>query len=278
VISYFSKTESGISTYDTLFQYTEINQSLPESSLMTVPNLLNGYLYDYAKAYFPSEMPSSSNTTFQDAIDYVITLVDLGYFKSQSSKDFKKWKDYTLDTHWYIYGDVVIPDGKNLTINEGYVLVINGSLTMGEQSTLSGNVIVTRNFTIDGKSSKWETFEGTVYVKGNFQSASKLILGSKARPSFVFSIGEVKLGSKTQGYGYFLTSQFDIDSSNRNNNVYVIGGIYSTGSITYPSNGLHQNSDLQYDVTSFFNYGVTPMLGSSGSSSSNIIYTGPKKE
>lgn len=270
--SYFKVSSGGISTYDSFLQFTGTEPGFSLNPLITAETMLSNYFVELWEARFPAANPPDPNATFSETITYVQYLVTQGTFLERTPAQLTGQTDPTVDNFWYISGNVSVPNKKNLTILDGYVLVINGNLTMGQNSTFSGIVIVNGNVTINGASNKWETFEGTAYCSGSFLADPKLYLGTSSRPSFVFAMQDITIDENTRNDGYFLSNRFLLVGTK---NITITGGIYVTTSAQYPPGGISLNTDLlEVDL---FGYGVTKTISSS-SGSFSIIYTSPRNK
>lgn len=148
---------------------------------------------------------------------------------------------------------MTIPKNKSLTVPDGRMLVIDGDLTMNENSTIYGNVIVNGNVTLIGKGNSVEFIQSTLYMSGNLTTAKSTLLGRIDRPTFVFAEGSITLGNNTTGYGYFLSNDFTAQQGN----IYITGGVYTTLTPTL-QNEVLPNPDLSYE--DFYDYGIPEQI------------------
>ncbi|HAX02867.1 MAG: hypothetical protein A2Y45_05500 [Tenericutes bacterium GWC2_34_14] len=250
VQSYITGSVTSLDTYDSIFQYTGEEPTFNLSPMVTPSNLAASYLPTYIETNFPWITPETTFTDFQSVVDYIreLAIAQNGFNYYQPSALETQW-DPTAWWHWYIDGSVTIPKNKNLTVPDGRMLVIDGDLTMNENSTIYGNVIVNGNVTLIGKGNSVESIQGTLYISGNLTTAKSTLLGSIDRPTFVFAEGSITLGNNTTGYGYFLSNDFTAQQGN----IYITGGVYTTLTPTL-QNEVLPNPDLSYE--DFYDYGI----------------------
>ena len=235
VTSYITGSVTAVSTYDTIFQNTGEEPTFELNPLITPANLVSSYLPKYMETNFPWITPETEFTDFQSVISYIRTL-------ALANNGFQLYDPNSLQTqwnptawwHWYIDGSVVIPNGKNLTIPENRLLVIDGDLTMNRNSTIYGNVVVNGSVVVNGQGNSTQGLQGTIYANGNVEFAKNLTLGTAERPSFVFSEQDIILDNNITGYGYFLSQNFTA----KQGNIYITGGVYTV-----------YNTTIQKDVT-----------------------------
>ncbi len=273
VKSYLAGTITSVNTYESIFQYTGAESNFNLSPLVTPTNLASNYLPEYIRTNFTWFEPQTAFTDFQSIITYIKSLAEQNKgFNYNRPRDIERQWDPTAWWHWYIDGDVTIPKGKNLTVPEGRTLVIDGSLTMNENSTIYGNVIVNGNVTLLGKRTTTQGLIGTLYIKGNFTSNFPTSLGTEERPSFVFAEGDVYLGNTTSGYGYFISTNFQQEGS-----LTLTGGIYAVFTPEL-STAVINNPDLNYE--DFYEYGIPEEISvepsSDGETTPGFVFTTPK--
>lgn|GEM_PF-487370 len=260
---------SGLFTYDSVFQYTGMESGFTLNPLITPETMLSSYIIDMRNTEFPSASAPDPYASFSETISYIQVLVTQGYFISKTPSDLTNQSAPTVDGFWYINGDVTIPDKRNLTIEDGFVLVINGNFTMGSRSTYTGTVIVNGNVTIDGASNKYETVEGTIYCSGSFLSDADLNLGSSNRPTFIFAMQNITIDSRTRYYGYFMSNNFYLNGTS---SIAITGGVYVMNSAEYPYSIAANTTLVSTDLPEYM---VTETIAS-GSEEGSIIYTLPR--
>lgn len=266
--SYFSVTTGGINTFDSFLQYTGTEPGFSLNPLITAEKMMSNYMVDLQEASFPAANPADPNATFAETMTYVQYLVTQGYFVQRTASQLTGQSNPTVTGFWYISGNVTIPDRKNLTIQEGYILVVNGNLEMGQRSTFTGTVIVSGNFTVDGASNKYETVRGTIYSGGNFLSDPQLNLGTVSRPTFIFAKNDITINKQTRYYAYFLSNRFIVISSA---SVTITGGKYATTS----ADPLSISANPSLTEAQLPGYKVTQSIRS-GSGGFSIIHTSPQ--
>ena len=250
VSSYLTGSVTSLNTYDSIFKYTGEETGFVLSPLVTPSNLAASYLPTYIEENFSWITPETTFTDFQSVVSYIKTLaVADNSFTLKYPNDLESQTNPIPTGHWYIDGSVNIPKNKNLTVPDGRLLVIDGDLTMNENSTIYGNVVVNGNLTIKGKGNSTQGIKGTLYVNGDVTTANKTDLGTIERPSFVFAEGDITLGNNTTGYGYFLSENFTAQQGN----IIITGGVYTVFTPTIQKDVL-TNPDLNYD--DFFEYGI----------------------
>ncbi len=273
VVSYLTGAVTSVNTYESIFQYTGAESNFNLSPLVTPTNLASNYLPTYIEQNFTWFEPQTEFTDFQSVVTYIrsLALQNKG-FNDKKPKDLQNQWDPTAWWHWYVDGSVTIPKNKNLTVPDSRTLVIDGNLTMNENSTIYGNVIVNGNVTLLGKKSTTQGIVGTLYVNGDFTSNYKTTLGTIDRPSFIFTEGDVYLGSTTTGYGYFLSTNFYQTGS-----LTLTGGVYAVFDPEL-STSVIINENL--DFTEFYDYGIPEEIAvepsGDGESTPGFVFTTPK--
>lgn len=276
--AYLSGSSTVQSTYDALLQYSGTEPDFSLSPFITSFSLLNAYLPEYIATNFSWIAKPDSFGSFQEMIDYIHALANDGLFQYKLPADLQNQFNPTAWYHWFVDGNVTIPKDKNLTVPDGYLLVIDGNLTMNQNSTITGNVVVNGDVKINGKGNSWQSVVGTLYVKGNFSAASRFVLGSASRPTFLLVEGSISMGTQTSGYAYLLAYSLSLSGAG---NLSITGGVYihqgsglSAGSIT-PNPSINQDDLYQFAIPSHIG---TEDGGSGSGGESGFIYTRPKIE
>jgi len=250
VASYITGSTTTANTYDLIFQKTE------EPDLLNMPwisasNLLSSYLPKYIETNFPWISPQTEFTTFQSVIDYIKTLaIANNGFELHYPNVLINQLNPTALSHWYIEGNVTLSSNKSLTVPSNRLLVINGNLTVGENSVIKGNVIVNGTVTIDGQGNSLQTLEGTIYAKGNVIIEKKMQFGPQDRPSFIFSEGTIKLSNQIDGYAYLLCQKLEAIGYG---SIDVTGGFYS---VIDKDKQLEAQKNLYLKIDEFYDYAV----------------------
>lgn len=250
VTSYITGSVTSVSTYETIFQNTGEEPTFELDPLITPANLVSSYLPKYMETNFPWITPETEFTTFQSVIDYIreLALDDNGFYL-YSPSILQDQANPTALGHWYIDGSVVLSNGKDLTIPENRMLVIDGDLTMNRNSTIYGNVVVNGDVNIYGQGNSTQGLQGTIYANGNVEFAKNLTLGTAERPSFVFSEQDIVLDNNITGYGYFLSQNFTAQQGN----IYITGGVYTVYNTTIQKD-VEDNTTLNTDA--FYDYAI----------------------
>ncbi len=263
IISYMTGTVQEVSTFDTLFEHTGSEDNFVLSPLVTPTNLLTTFVPEFIDNSFHWIEPESGFTSFDEIMDYILELTVQGStFHYRTPHDLESQWQPNAWWYWYVDGDVEILPGsrrennlvKNLRVQDGQILFINGNLTMHENSTIYGNVVVNGNLTIVGKGNSEQGIEGTLYVNGDVNIAKNLRLGTEERPSFVFAEGSINLGNTVNGYGYFLSHTFD----GKQGNIQIIGGVYTSGSKNIPPQDIEPNE--MFNETFLYDYAIPSQI------------------
>ena len=265
-------TSADLSTFDDLLGSTGQVTDFVLSPLVTPTTLLASYLPVFIENTFPNITPQTEFTTFQSIITYVRSLAFAGQSYSRKTTLFLT-NNPTVSGHWYIDGSVTLSNNVNLTVPSGYLLFIDGNLTMSRGSTITGNVVIDGTLTLNSNSnSTTQYIKGTVYVRSNVYTTRKLGLGTSARPAFVFAEGNITFTNNVNGYGYFLCDTFDGDS----NNAYITGGVYTSVRAYISRNGITAQTNL--NVANFYSYAIPDSIGvsSGGTDDSPFFYTFPR--
>jgi len=275
VQSYLTGAVTSVNTYDTIFQYTGEEPTFTLSPLITPSTLAASYLPQYIEENFPWITPETTFTDFQSVISYIRSLaVQYAGFQYYLPSSLETQWNPTAWWHWYIDGSVNIPKNKSLTVPDGRLLVIDGDLTLNENSTLTGNVIVNGNVTINGKGKSIQNLLGTVYLSGNLVTANKTYLSQDpTRPTFVFAEGDITLGNNNAGYGYFISNNFTAQQGN----IYLTGGVYTVYTSNI-QNDIIENTD--FTTEHLFDYAIPETIAVEATSTepgeTGFIFTTPK--
>jgi len=268
VTSYISGDTGAISVIDDQFIYTGLEPNFEQNLFINALNLISAYVPQFITANFPSVTPQTEFSSFAQIMSYIDSL---SQFTNIAPTSISNLADPTVSGHWYVTGNLTIANFKNLTIPDGYLLFINGSLTMNRGSTLSGNVVVLTTVTINGQANTTQTIHGTVYAGGDINLIRKTALGTVSDPTFLISGGKITVGTHLTGYGFLLSATNDIA---RNDSVSIYGGVYP------PSSNLDENKLSAYsslDSSNFFDYALPVTLTDPESSGETIFkFTAPR--
>ncbi len=277
VTSYLTGSATTGTVYDELFSFTGLEPEFVLSPLITPTTLLASYLPDFIESNFPSITPQTEFTTFDSIVNYVKLLAADTLNPSFISKTpffIQSQVNPYVTSHLYINGSVTLPKNKNLTVADGYLLVIDGNLSTNENSTITGNIVVNGTLNVIGKGNSIESLKGTLYVDGNVTTGKSIYLGTHVRPTFIFSEGDITFGNNVSGVGYFLSDNFTANQGN----VSITGGVYVTINASLPSGGIIPQTDL--NETLFYDYAIPILIVVAGEEpipgGSNFIFTFPK--
>ncbi len=269
ITSYFSGSGGDISTYSSVFAYTGKEPGFELDPLVTPTALLASYLPQFITTTFPSITPETEFTDFQSIMDYLYSLTQSsGSYSLQSATILTNLTNPIVSGHWYINGDLSIPTGKNLTIPSGYLLVVDGTLSLPKNSTITGNVIINGDFDCNVRNSIPQ-IQGTFYISGDVTTSKTNILGISSQPAIFLAEGNIALGSDSTGYAYFLSTKF----TGNNKNIIITGGIYSVLPSNISKTIIYENTYLS--ESNFYSYALPTSVPSSGGGS-GFIFTSPK--
>ncbi len=273
ITSYLTNDFTGIQVYEDLFTHRGDESGFALDLMINPTSLLGAYLPDFLEATFPGFNPQTEFTSFQNIVDYVASLTDIpGVYVEVSPNILQNQKDPTVMGHWYVNGNLTIPDNHNLTVPEGYLLFIDGKLTMNRNSQITGNIIVNGDLQIKSKKGSEETIAGTVYVNGQVKAGTTTYLGDVERPAFVFAEKSITLGTEVYGYGYFLADTFTVGT--RHADIDITGGVYTMYYSNLDPDDLTGNPDL--DQAAFGEYAVPTQIGNNDGASGGFRYTFPE--
>lgn len=277
VKSYLSKNSEAISTTDEYFENTGFEDDFELNPLITPVSLLNSYLDQYFEENFDDDVTYSGGFTDIDSIvEYIGDLASSndGFIEVDESV-LSDSRNPTVSGYWYIDGDLELGYKQNLTIPEGYILVINGDLTMGNRSTLKGNVVVNGDVIINGYWRRYETVEATLYLSGSFYGSYRMNLGDEDRPTFIFSEEKIEFQDRTYGTAYLLADEVEGYSYWSwwfgSGSTSITGGVYSDDITDITASA---NSDL--DESKLYDYGVATSIESSNSGDGGYLFTYPR--
>lgn len=271
VISYLAPMTEGVLTYEEIFSFTGSEENFSISPLINATSMLSSYTIDYLSTSFPDLTLDSSFEDFNDIVDYYRSLTD-DYYQMKQPNAITNLANPRVSDYWFIDGDVVL-NNKNLTVDPGYTLVIDGDLLTNRNTSISGNIIINGDFIVDGRNRDSKAIVGTFYVNGDFSSANKSTIGQPSRPNFIFATEDVYLGNQTTVYGYFMANNF----YGSHGNTFVSGGIYTYNETDVHENNLTEYSDLETEDLETYAVTSTITTESSGGSSS-FTYTTPRLE
>jgi len=273
VVGYISSSADIISIYDDLLSNT--TTILGPNSDITPTSLLASYLPIFMNSELPGVAYPDTFANFDAIVDYIrqLALSNNGFTRRFPSF-LQNQVNPTVNSNLYIEGSVVLTKNKDLTVNPGYLLVINGNLTTNENSIISGNIVVNGTVTIIGKGNSVESLLGTLYVDGNVTTGKSIQLGTNIRPTFIFSEGNITFGNTVVGVGYFVSDNFTANQGN----VYITGGVYVTYNASLPSSGIATQTDL--NETLLYDYAIPQIIVVEDEAplpgESNFVYTFPK--
>lgn len=264
VTSYLTSDTEAISTYDDLFQYRGDEVDFFLDPLINPTSLLGAYIPGFLENTFPDFVSQTEFASFQSIIDYIETLTTVpGLYVKVDPTTISNQQNPTVLGHWFVEGNLTIPNNLNLTIPEGYLLIVDGKLTINRNGTIYGNVIVNGDVQLKSTNTSQEGVVGTLYVNGQFKSGKTTDLGSSATPTFILSESDITFGNNVFGYGYFLSDKFIVPT--KGTNIDITGGVYTLVSSNLSSADLITNPTLNESL--FYDYAIPDIIGPGGSGS-----------
>jgi hypothetical protein len=280
VISYMTGSAGNSNMVDSLFSQTGTESDFELSPLITPTTMISTFLPDYISQSFPWITPETGFTSFNQLMDYVEDLAkDNAGFQYKKPKDLEDQWNPTAWWNWYVDGDVEIKAGskrsgnkiRNLTVQDGQILFINGDLTMNAGSTIYGNVVINGDLKIKDKGNSIQSVLGTLYVNGDVEIEGNLVLGTVEHPTFIFAEDDIKI-DKADGVGYFLCDEFD-----SKNNSDITGGVYVTEKADLPTGGIAANTGI--DSSMLYDFAIPSTLETETpdqGTGTTFVYTFPK--
>jgi len=272
VTSYLSSLSDSISLYDNLFMYDGLESGFSLNPLITPEALLSEHLNQFLDDKFSISYPNNF-LDISEITAYIDGLTSVGgsYIKI-SPTVLSSQSSPTVNGHWYVNGSLTLADYKSLVIPDGYILFINGSLTLKKGAGIYGNVVVNGNVSLASKKTNG-TIRGTIFASGFVSTDENLILGTSTRPAFVFAEKSITYQTNISGYGYMLTDRFTVNS--QRTNINIIGGVYSPIISNLDSIEIQNNTSL--NLNNLYNYAVpTNLYSTQTGSGSAYIYTKPR--
>jgi len=277
VLSYlnYASTANLISMGDELFAFDGLESSFELNPFLTPISILSSYLSVFMDNKFPSLNYDETFDSFKDLFKYIDNISkDRTTYIEVSASTIENQSNPTVNGDWYVDDDVSISNNKSLTVPDGYILFIDGKLSMGKNSTIYGNVVVNGDVKISSKQT-WASIEGTIYTSGKVSTDNYITLGSSSRPTFIFSEDDITFKKVLTGYGYFLSlNTFTVNRTGTNINIY--GGVYADKISNLSTSEITVNNSL--DEEDLYSFGVpSNVIFETGSSSEpSYIYTKPK--
>ena len=272
VKSYLAKLTDDISLVDEYYNFDGLEPDFEINPLITPSIMLTNYLKLFFAENFPSITLDDQYDDIKDIVQFIEDLADTtDSFIEVRPSVLENQVNPTVTGHWYVNGSVTLDKNKDLTIPEGYILVIDGDLKLKDEATLYGSVIVNGNVTFDSNKN-FATVQGTIYALGNVMSEDFLYLGTSTRPAFIFSEKKIQLEKVINGYGYLIADRIEFDR--KASSINIIGGVYAETITNLDASEVQVNTTLS--VEDLYTYGVTPTISTGTGDSEGYIYTYPK--
>lgn len=270
VSSYFSTSAASLPLTSSLFDYTGQEPDFTLDPLITPTNILTTFIPQYISDRFPSLTPQTTFTDFESVMDYLYSLTQApGSYTLESPSIITSQSFPVVNDDWYIHGDVDLPNNKDLTVEPGYLLIIDGNLNLGKNSEIRGNIIIKGDLNGNVKNST-PRLQGTFYVSGDISTSRGTLFGTSSQPTFVLCEGKTVIQNNSNGYGFFLSNKFTGNSKN----IIITGGIYPMQPSNFNKTIIYQNTTL--NPSSLFSYAIPGSVPSSGGGGSQFVSTTPK--
>jgi hypothetical protein len=271
VTGYLAPQTEIITTYEEMFINTGLEETFTLSPLINATTMLAEYVETYIPDSFSGLEVDGDLSSFQSTVDYFRSLTN-DYYTIKPPTEITSKVNPVINDYIFIDGDVFL-NNKNLTVNEGYTLVIDGNLTTDRNCTINGNIIINGDFIIEGRNRDSRNIVGTFYVNGDVSIVRKTTIGSPSRPSFMFSTGTVTVANQVTIYGFFIADAF----YGSYGNTFVTGGVYTTNETVVKNSNVTTYDDLTTE--DLINYGVaTTIVVESTSGTSSFTFTYPNLE
>ncbi len=271
VVGYMAPMTSSVSTYEELFIFTGMEDSFELSPLINATTMLAEFTKEYVESSFPEVVVDGDLSTFEAIIEYYESLTN-DYYERKSPSRIENQSNPTVNNFWFITGDVELDD-QDLTVADGYVLVIDGDLITDGDCNITGNIIVNGDFELNGGKRDDKSVVGTLYVNGDVKISRNTHIGTPSRPSFIIATGDVELANQITIYGYFIADDF----SGQQGNNFITGGVYTNEEPEVNEKNLEPYTALNpEDLDSYAIATVLSVQSESGETS--FTYTSPKLE
>ena len=272
VSGYLATSTTVVNIYDEVFIYTGTENNFDLSPMINATSLLSEFSQEYISDTFPSLTINGDFSSFDLIVDYYRSLTN-DYYQLEQPSYVTNQVNPTINNHIFIDGDVFL-NNKNLTIADGYVLVIDGNLYTDNNVNITGNIIINGSFIIDGKNKQNRQFTGTFYVNGDVEVARNTTIGTQNRPSFLIVNGDVTLENNITIYGYVIANYYQGQQGQN----YVTGGIYTFDeSSQINENNLTANPDITTEDLEAYAV-TTTIIVESSSGELTFTYTEPRFE
>ncbi len=272
VSGYLATSTTVVNIYDEVFIYTGTENNFDLSPMINATSLLSEFSQEYISDTFPSLTINGDFSSFDLIVDYYRSLTN-DYYQLEQPSYITNQVNPTINNHIFIDGDVFL-NNKNLTIADGYVLVIDGNLYTDNNVNITGNIIINGSFIIDGKNKQNRQFTGTFYVNGDVEVARNTTIGTQNRPSFLIVNGDVTLENNITIYGYVIANYYQGQQGQN----YVTGGIYTFDeSSQINENNLTANPDITTEDLEAYAV-TTTIIVESSSGELTFTYTEPRFE
>jgi len=273
VSSYLSDLSESISLIEEYFDYDGLENAFELSPFFTPSSLLGNYMNTFFAENFPSIPFVNDFDNIDDIVSYIKDFTDSpGSFTEVDASVLTDQNNPTVSGHWYIDGNVTLSNYDDLTIPEGYILFIDGDLTLKKGAVLTGNVVVNGDLEFDARST-YGTVEATVYTAGDFFTDDYMYLGTSSRPTFILSEGQIKFKKVVIGYA-FLFSEEKIVFDRRGTYINIVGAAYSDSIKNLGTSEIRPNTYL--DLDDLYGFAIIPEITTGTGNTTNYLYTNPK--
>jgi len=269
VSGYLAESTELIETYDEIFSH-DGTDDFELSPLVTSTTMFKEYSKSYISENFPGISLTDEFESLTDFDDIVEFYEDIPNYSVESPSYIRNQVNPVINDYIFIDDDLHLED-KNLTINPGYLLIIDGDLTTEGDVNITGNIVINGDFEITGKKKDNRNIIGTFYVNGDLEIESFANVGTQSRPSFFFVTEEIEVENRVTVYGFFIADEISVSSG-----TILNGGVYANDELDVNDNKVYyypiDNQDLD-------DYGVaSSIIVESTSGETTFTYTEPKFE
>ncbi|HAQ55936.1 MAG TPA: hypothetical protein DCR44_00790 [Acholeplasmatales bacterium] len=297
VTSYIVYEDALETSYETFLQFTGSEPDFSLDPTVRVEPILVAYMTQFVDAEYGLTAPTL--TTFQSVMTYYENTVRIAEgYASITAATLQNMANPTINVDTYVTGGVSLANNKDLTINsancyingnltlgtsgdititDGSVLIVDGTLTIKNNAKITGGtVIVKGNLTISSSNNNtYEYIHSTIYVRDTFTSDRHVVFGDATYgPTFLFCGLNCNLDSNKSntatGILYAVCNNF----YGNNAAVVLSGGVYAASTKQLSASGIAANATLDGSAD-LFAMGVPDTLGVSTGGFPGFRFTYP---
>lgn len=295
--SYIMYEDAVETSYETFLQYTGSEPDFTLDPTVRVQTLLGAYMTQFVDAEYALTAPTF--TDFQSVMTYYENTVRISEgYANVTATTLQNMANPTINIDTYVTGSVSLANNKDLTINnancfingnltlgtsgditiaDGSVLIVDGTLTIKNSAKITGGtVIVKGNLTINSNNNNTiEYIRSTIYVRDTFTSDRHVVFGDVTYgASFLFCGLDCNLDSNNlntaSGILYAVCTNF----KGNNAGIVLSGGVYAVAIKQLSASGIAANGNLD-NGDDLFAMGVPDSLGVSTGGLPGFRFTYP---